>query len=266
MNESNELLTSARVIELGIASDANPDAVRPTTIDATIGKIVTKKGEIKKQSVNIPPRGIAWVMSAERYTLPNNVTGISTLKTTWTRQGILTLTVGIVDPGYDGYLGTAIINFSKNDFALTKGDTFFRTAFFKHEETEGIARREEEDGYKKEVIRDSAAFSDSFLTIDSLAGEIARKLFGLPRIGITIAIVALVLTLLGLALPPAKGLWTEIIKNNVEVETMQEEMIEMQSTIDSLQSRVEQLSTEISPALPEEAETTETADEDPERE
>lgn len=238
MDGTNELLTAERVLELGIVAPNNKDAVRPTTIDATIGKIVTKKGEIKEETANIPPRGIAWVMSEERFKLPNNVTGISTLRTTWTRRGILTLTVGIVDPGYDGFLGTAIINFSKNDFALTKGDTFFRTAFFQHAETSGISRHENEKDYTKGVIQDSAAFSNSFLTIDSLAGELAPKLFGLPRIGLAIAIVAIVLTLFSLVVPPALGLWHEVTVKNTKIELLQSDVQSLEAEISSLKTTI----------------------------
>lgn len=250
MNEPHELLTSKQVMDSGIVTPLSGNSRRPTTIDATIGEIITKSGVCKEQTVNIPPRGIAWIKSLERFTLPNDVTGISTLRTTWTRKGILTLTVGIVDPGYDGYLGTAVINFSKNEFALTKGDTFLRTAFFKHAPTEGIERSETEDGYLNSVIQDSAAFSETFLTIDTLADEVVPKVFGLPKLAAQIAAAGLILALLALTLPPAMGLVTEFAKKDVELAIVKSDVAELQTEIDALQAQLVQLEANSSTDMP----------------
>lgn len=197
---------------------SNEKGWRPTTYDATVGEIITRKGVCTKSQFRLEPRRIAWVMSKERFEIPNNVTGITTLRTTWTRQGILTLTVGVVDPGYDGYLSTAVINFGKNEFMIRKGDTFFRTVFFEHEETEGTGRKEWKCDYRESVIADTRSFSDSFLFIDSLAAELAPKIFGTPRVIATIGMVAVAVALVAFVMPPAFRFGEQVIAKNANIE------------------------------------------------
>lgn len=239
MMPTNQLLTANQVVELGIVVPSSTKGIRPTTIDATIGEIITKKGLSKEHTVNIPPRGIAWIMSKERFKLPNSVTGITTLRTRWTRKGILTLTVGIVDPGYDGHLSTAVINFGKCDFPLIKGEPFFRTAFFAHEEVIGIDRVETEEQYRNSVIQDSATFSDNFLTMDTLADELAPKILALPRWGLIIALVGTLIALLGLVLPPAFGLIQEVARKNAEIELLDQRVAELSTRLKVLENASE---------------------------
>ena len=221
------LLSKQEIIDLNIVrrndlpSLSVTEGFRSSTFDSRVGTIVTKSGVCEKETYTLKPRGIVWLISAERFRMPENVTGITTLRTTWTRQGILTLTVGIVDPCYDGPLTTAVINFGKNDFCIKEGEPFFRTAFFKHEISENEVRSEEEAEYRKSVISDTNHFSDNFLTIDSLAQELVPKMFSLPRWGVKIGLGALILGLLALVLPPAIGINNEIIQKNVKIEALE---------------------------------------------
>ena len=96
------ILTKAQIGAEDIVKSTTKRGQRNTTYDATIGKIITKNGEWKKDSYNLPPRGIAWLISEETFSIPKNRTGLATLRTTWTHKGILTLTLGIIDPGWNG--------------------------------------------------------------------------------------------------------------------------------------------------------------------
>lgn len=229
------LLSKNEVLALQIVKRNKPPNVlitegfRSSTYDSRIGEIVTKSGVCKADTYTLKPRGIVWLISEERFELPNNVTGLTTLRTTWTRQGILTLTVGIVDPCYNGPLTTAVINFGKNDFCIQKGESFFRTAFFKHEVGDVEPREEGQKEYEKSVITDSHHFSDTFLTIDSLSEEIAPKIWGLPRLGLKIGIVALGLSVFGLIVPQVWGISAEIMKKNIQIEQLEERIEALES-------------------------------------
>lgn len=229
------LLSKQEIIDLNIVrrndlpSLSVTEGFRSSTFDSRVGTIVTKSGVCEKETYTLKPRGIVWLISAERFRMPDDVTGITTLRTTWTRQGILTLTVGIVDPCYDGPLTTAVINFGKNDFCIKSGEPFFRTAFFKHKKSENEARSEEESQYRKSVISDSNHFSDNFLTIDSLAQELVPKIWGLPRVGAIIGVVALGLALFTLVLPPVIGLGKEILEKNVKIEELEKRIQVLES-------------------------------------
>jgi deoxycytidine triphosphate deaminase len=59
----------------------------------------------------LEPREMVWVLSKEEFRMPANVTGLATLRTTFTKQGILALNVGIIDPLFEGPISTALITF-----------------------------------------------------------------------------------------------------------------------------------------------------------
>ena len=68
---------------------------------------------------------MVWVLSKEEFNLPNTVTGIATLRTTYTKQGILALNVGIIDPNFEGPISTVLINFSDRPRRIKVGESFF---------------------------------------------------------------------------------------------------------------------------------------------
>jgi deoxycytidine triphosphate deaminase len=82
-----------------IVHSAQVNGPRSTTYDATVGEIIIEGKSIQESSFTLLPRGIAWVISTEEFRLPSDVTGLATLKTTWTHNGVLALNLGIVDPG-----------------------------------------------------------------------------------------------------------------------------------------------------------------------
>lgn len=221
------LLSKNEVIALQIVkTNKTPNVLvtkgfRSSTYDSHIGEIISKSGVCENETYTLKPRGIVWLISEERFDLPNNVTGLTTLRTTWTRKGILTLTVGIVDPLYNGPLTTAVINFGKNDFCIQKGKPFFRTAFFRHDAEETDPRDEDAIEYRKDVISDSTHFSESFLTIDSLASELVPKMWGLPRWGLIAGFIAFIIALIGLVLPPVYSVASEIADKNHKIEILE---------------------------------------------
>lgn len=222
------LLTKEELLDLQIVRRSDQpncvvtDGFRGTTYDSCVGRIITKKGEHAEDTYTLKPRGIVWLISSTRFRMPSNVTGLTTLRTSWTRQGVLTLTVGIVDPGYDGPLTTAVINFGKDDFCIQKGEPFFRTAFFSHAEVEAEIRDESIENYVKSVKADRTKFSESFLTIDSLAAELVPKMWALPRWGLGLGVLAFMLALLGLIIPPVVGLSKEVVFKNQKIELLEE--------------------------------------------
>lgn len=231
------LLTRSEIQALNIVQNDQPRGWRDTTYDSTVGRILTREGELKTQSHTLKPRAIAWVISAERFVLPSTVTGLTTLRTTWTKRGILTLTVGIVDPGYESHLSTAVINFSKTDFVISVGEPFFRTVFFKHLDTAARKTGGTSDEYRNQVLSDSAYSSETFLTVDTLANEISHTLFSLPKWGVKIGLGALGLALVALVVPLAFGYWLETAKWHGSVQNLEERV----KTIEGEKAELEKL-------------------------
>jgi deoxycytidine triphosphate deaminase len=84
-----------------------------SSFDLTIGKIYDNKGQEISGPFVLAPNAMVQVVSAEVFSLPPEYTGHVTYKTGLTREGIWALTVGIVDPGWDGPIATTLLNFSR---------------------------------------------------------------------------------------------------------------------------------------------------------
>src|SRR5690349_9690219 len=108
-------------------------SVQGSSCDLTIGSIFDHEGKKVEGPFTIKPRHMVQVVSSEVFDLSNRVTGHVTYKTTLTKKGIWALTVGIVDPGWDGPVATTLLNFSRVDHAIAEGDAFLRVSFFEHD-------------------------------------------------------------------------------------------------------------------------------------
>lgn len=87
----------------------------------------------------------------------------------------------MVDAGFEGPIGSIVINFSKNDVTLNTGDEFFRVAFIKHPEVPTEFRHTRErltapDYVKQrhgEIVGD---FPATFLNTEALAKEMTDEI------------------------------------------------------------------------------------------
>ncbi|MBY3030982.1 hypothetical protein HF265_18060 [Rhizobium leguminosarum] len=103
-----------------------------SSIDLTIGEVFDSEGKPAADPFVLKPGEIVQVVSKEIFKLPAYVTGHVTYKTTLTHKGIWALTVGIVDPGWTGPVTTTLLNFSRLDHVIHRGDEFLRVSLFEH--------------------------------------------------------------------------------------------------------------------------------------
>src|SRR3984893_17408438 len=99
------------ILSRGLVTGGTVENLKNSTYDLTVGEIIP----IGKEAVRaralaraqreeplttyfLEPREMVWVLSKEEFDLPKDVTGLATLRTTFTKQGILALNVGIIDP------------------------------------------------------------------------------------------------------------------------------------------------------------------------
>ncbi|MBY3589486.1 hypothetical protein HJA87_06255 [Rhizobium bangladeshense] len=145
-----------------------------SSFDLTIGSIFDHAGNKVSGPFNLKPGHIVQVASAEIFNLPATVTGHVTYKTALTHQGIWALTVGIVDPGWDGPVATTLLNFSRADFPLSEGDPFLRVSLFEHAEVPQAKLRgapplpEYLRGVQKAAL---AQFPQTFLDSEAIAAK-----------------------------------------------------------------------------------------------
>lgn len=123
-------------------------------------------------SYTLKPGGLVWVISEEVFDITDyRVTALVTLRSTFTKLGMLALDVGLVDANYHGPIGSIVMNFSKNDIHLTKGDQFFRVVFFEHGEVEEEYRyppkHHDHNTYIRERVKSlTSNFAATFMQID----------------------------------------------------------------------------------------------------
>jgi len=161
-----------------------------------------------------------------------------TYKTTLTRVGIWALTVGIVDPGWNGPIGTTLLNFSRNDYTVHAGDQFLRVSFFEHDPVPDKLRRAPSLGeYNKGIQRLAASvFPSTFLNSDEIAGSAGNAVLDRIRKEALVWIggIALIFTLIQFGarfVPPAEPAGLSQVSAQVE---------RLQADLDNMKARLNQ--------------------------
>lgn len=203
------VLTEAQIKAKNIVDRAVGIGWRATTYDATVGCIIQEGQEIAGSSFKLPPRGIVWVVSAETFEMPSDVTGLATLKTQWTHQGVLALNVGVIDPGWNGPLSATLVNLGNSPFTIRQGEPFFRILFHDHAIATVSPTIKSMDEYKNDTLLRSRLFSPTFLNMQNLTNEVADEVLRIPRWGFILTLVATVIAVLAIFLPIAISVWTD---------------------------------------------------------
>jgi deoxycytidine triphosphate deaminase len=220
------LLTKSVIKSSGIVQYPQSNGERESTYDATVGTIL-EKGKDAGIAYTLPPRGVVWVISQEEFHMPNNVTALATVRTTWAHNGVFALNVGVVDPGWHGPLATALVNFSTEDFEVRQGDAFMRLVFIQHEPTTPQSTGKDRSEYVKQIKLQSRSFSKTFLSMHTLVDDVAKEIFKLPRLAVGLAV--LVVTLASIFIPIAITVWTNGADMKAEVAKLQLRVEELES-------------------------------------
>src|SRR5580700_2190109 len=132
-SEGNMTLVSGNSLDPKRFFKIGEPSPQGSSFDLTIGSIFDHKGKKVEGPFTIKPGHMVQVVSSEVFSLSDRFTGHVTYKTTLTKKGIWALTVGIVDPGWDGPVATTLLNFSRVDHAIAYGDPFLRVSIFEHD-------------------------------------------------------------------------------------------------------------------------------------
>jgi deoxycytidine triphosphate deaminase len=228
------ILTSNEIEALGIVQNRVLHGVRSTTYDATVGEIILGGTTLEGDSYVLPPRGMVWVVSREKFSLPTDITGLATLRTSWTHDGILALNVGVVDPGWSGQLAAAIVNFSSGDFVVKRGNGFLRVLFIRHVATNSKQQETTQKEYLSHILDKSARIPSTFLDLKSLSDEVLKTISGssllanrFASVGVIVGFAALLITLIALFVPIAYGVSTEWMSRKMDIQNIQNELEQM---------------------------------------
>jgi deoxycytidine triphosphate deaminase len=178
------MIVGKEIAERQLINRFDTKGLKNSTFDLSIGEIIPigraghslRRKEASLQSYVLDPREMVWILSEEEFNMPNDVTGLATLRTTFTQQGILALNVGVIDPFFKGPISTALINFSDVPRELKVGTPFFRVVFLGHDDVTEFHRREEsrdKKQYLEHLERQSLAadFPQNFLNIPNFDEE-----------------------------------------------------------------------------------------------
>ncbi|MCR9283520.1 MAG: hypothetical protein NXH99_17655 [Rhodobacteraceae bacterium] len=238
------LLTSDEIDDQKIVTGSCPARKRATTYDATVGSIIQRGREIKAEEYHLPPRGIVWVVSAEIFDVPDDATGLATLRTTWTHDGVLALNVGVVDPFWKGPLAAAVVNFGSTDFEIKKGDPFLRLMFHRHAKVSGPPIVRTMDEYKNEIISKSKIYSSTFLSMELLVPEISEKVYSMPKWAYYFAMIGLIIAFAALLTPVAVSVFTDYYVGREKIESIEQDLERLKTSLDS-SGRITQIETRL---------------------
>lgn len=225
------ILNRGQITKSGIVRDGHESGRRSTTYDATIGEIVCEGSVVEAESYKLERRGIVWVVSNERFNFDESTTGLATLKTSWTHKGLLALNVGVIDPGWDGPLATALVNFSGSTIQLNKGDPFFRVLFLTHDRTSFTRTVKSAQEYLNEIVERSRHFSDTFLQMGSLTEDVAQHIFKLPKWAVAIGWAGLGIALAALLIPMGISIWADAVSDPIDVEGLEKRLADLEERL-----------------------------------
>lgn len=183
------LIVGKRILDDNLLLDADEKQIRNASYYLTIDAIIPAGSQAAQYDPTTPkhhhtmmPRDVVWFVSKERFNIKTyNVTALVTLRSTFTKKGLLALDVGLVDPDYEGPIGSIVINFSKENIPLHQEDPFFRVIFLRHPDVEDkykvIGRKYSTLEYIQERHADlSRGFPATFLDKQDLTQTISDNL------------------------------------------------------------------------------------------
>lgn len=190
------MLNRDEIEKLGLIVDGVANS-RAASYDIRVGKIIAKDSNdnvaVKDGDFyTIPAQGMVEVISQERVKLPKDVAGYASIMTRLSRQGLLALNTGIIDPTYDGPLSAVMVNFGRAPFCLYRGEPFLRLTFHRYDPPEALeaSRPIPSDSFLQERTKETTArFSRSFLDLERHFNESMRSVLwdSIPKLAPLIA-------------------------------------------------------------------------------
>lgn len=183
------LITGNQITVHELLDNANPENIQGGCYYLRIHSIIPTGTEASsydpakpKTFHTLEPGGLAWVISEEKFQIKEtSVTALVTLRSGFTKQGMLALDVGLVDANFYGPIGSLVINFSKKPIRLNAGDKFFRVLFFQHDSAkEGQippTTKYDHAAYSTKILSDMVGgFSGTFLQTAEMESRIEENL------------------------------------------------------------------------------------------
>jgi len=230
-------------------------------MELAIGAIIVASDSEKQQTITsgayeIAPAEMVTIITAQKFNLPDHITGLVMPKSSYYEKGLLTLGIGIVDPGWDGPVSSVLINFGKSKRLIRVGDAVLRVAFFAHAATPAADSKPSDLKSYTQRVEDTSlsVLGHSFLNLEEIAATTTRALTSDMKVQLAqwAAIVAVFVTALAFATPFFAN-WATKTFSDSQIESLRQSDIrdigreleavrEFQNTIDQLRLEIRELS------------------------
>lgn len=141
----------------------------------TVEKVIDMNNEVN-DTFTLKPQGMVYVVFKEKLEVPSDVIGFAHVKTTLTKLGVMATNIGIIDPNYNGYMATLLINFGKSDHFISKGDAALRVTFANiippKVKKELKQNNINNNGYIKDIQKNISKLDEKFLNLSSVKKEV----------------------------------------------------------------------------------------------
>lgn len=247
-------LTGHQSVINNFVKNHNSSCTRTSSYDLTVDKVI-QDGVVSTRTKSIKPQHVFVVVCKEHVKVPDGYVAYIFPKTSLCQEGILSLSTGIIDTGYEGLISTSAINFGKDAFSISPGQPFLRIVFHQltgFQMNGNAAIVFDDNTYIQDRVDDSRQFPLTFMNIpayfDKFSKEVKTMVYGDFSNKIVIAI-----TILGFALAIIMGglTWYQIVRVNSEGNKVQEivnnarELAELKHRISDQESKLKELDKKI---------------------
>jgi dUTPase len=257
------LLSGEEIKSEGLIIGGTDALFRASTYDLSIGEIIpggkhpepmTASGDYR-----LRPGGIVRVVARESLKVSGGFTGHALPRNTLCTRGVLAINIGIVDPGFEGPISSALVNFGDADYILKPGEPFLRVSFHrclkspKADDAQAWNREEYLEEARKQAL---AYLGKDFLDLDETIRKASEGAFGNFRsalalwVGIAAVGLALITVLVPLGASYTDRYLSDRLKWQAKTERALEEKVEARNDAEMkrLIDEVAQLRSEVNKA------------------
>ena len=189
-------LNHEEIKALGIVEDVVKNESGDGSYNLTIELFIDMDNKIS-DSFKLKPQGMVYVVFKEKIKVPSNIIGFAHVKTSLTKLGIMATNIGIIDPCYEGYISTLLINFGKTELFINKGEAALRCTF---SEIKGLSPSLEnqklvvtKDDYISKLQKNITHLDEKFLNLGGVKIEIIKEIWtNVREYAIVIAVIGLI--------------------------------------------------------------------------
>lgn len=170
-------LNKDEISQRGLIENAIEKQFGTASYNLTVCSIIDMDGKTFHE-FKLKPQGMIYVIFKEKINLPENITGFAHVKTALTRRGIMATNIGIIDPLYNGYISTLLINFGSTEFFISKGETGLRVTFSEIKVPQKAVEMKplDYDAYVADTKGKTDYLDEKFLNLNNVEKEVSKVL------------------------------------------------------------------------------------------